>query len=153
MDGGLLVSRPDKMIQKNLRVVTQLRPTRPQVYAMAFGMLVAMVSKSDCAVVVNDTAAVGISAGNTTRSRAVRYALMEAKEYFEKNNLTSEERNAEILVSDSAIEFDEHAKTMADAGIKAVIQTGGSETDEEFIQYCNEHGIAMVFTGIQHLAI
>lgn len=153
MDGGLLVSRPDKMIQKNLRVVTQLRPTRPQVYAMAFGMLVAMVSKSDCAVVVNNTAAVGISAGNTTRSRAVRYALMEAKEYFEKNNLTSEERNAEILVSDSAIEFDEHAKTMADAGIKAVIQTGGSETDEEFIQYCNEHGIAMVFTGIQHLAI
>lgn len=153
IDGGLLVSRPDKVIQKNLKVVTQLRPTREQVDGMALGMLIAMVTKSDAAVVVNNNSVVGISSGNTSRSRAVRYALLDAEEYFEKNNLTSEERNAEILVSDSVINFDERAKKMADAGIKAVIQTGGSSTDEEFIQYCNEKGIAMVFTGIQHLSI
>ncbi len=153
VDGGLLLQQEDIKFHRNLTVVTQNRPTREQVDAMALGVLIARIAKSDAAVVLNGTSTVGISAGNTSRSRAVRFALQDACEYFEKNNLSSEQRNAEILVSDSVIYFDEHAKKIADAGIKAIIQTGGSDTDEEFIQYCNEHGISMVFTGIQHLSV
>ena len=108
------------------------------------------------AVVVNDFSTVGISAGNTSRKRAVRYALQDAGEYFENNqnnNLICKDRNSEILISDSVIYFDEYAKKLADVGIKAIIQTGGVECDAEFIQYCNDHDISMIFTGIQHLSV
>lgn len=153
IDGGLMVQQSDSTMFKTLSVVTQTRPTQAQVDSMAFGMMLAMMAKSDAAFVINDFSTVGVSAGNTSRSRAVRFALQDAKEYFEKNNLSSEERSAEILVSDSVIYFDEYAKNLADVGIKAIIQTGGTPQDEEFIQYCNERGISMIFTGIQHLSV
>lgn len=156
VDGGFLLQQPDSKMFTKLNVVTQKRPTQAQVDSMAFGMLVAMTCKSDAAVVVNDFSAVGISAGNTSRKRAVRYALQESAEYFEQNsnnNLISHERNSEILISDSVIYFDDYVKTLADVGVKAIIQTGGTEKDAEFIQYCNEHDISMIFTGIQHLSV
>lgn len=154
-DGGLMVQQPDNTMFKKFKVVTQTRPTQVQVDSMAFGMMLAMMAKSDAALVINDFSTVGISAGSTSRSRAVRFALQEAREYFEKNqnNLTSQDRNAEILVSDSVIYFDEFVKSIADIGVKAIIQTGGTPQDEEFIQYCNEHGISMIFTGLQHLSV
>ncbi len=156
IDGGFMMQEPDSKMFTNLKVVTQKRPTQSQVDSMAFGLLVAMTCKSDAAVVVNDFSAVGISAGNTSRKRAVRYALQDAVEYFENNKdnpLISADRNSEILISDSVIYFDDYAKRLADVGIKAIIQTGGSSSDEQFIQYCNEHDISMIFTGIQHLAL
>ena len=52
----------------------------------------------------------------------------------------------------SVLQFNTFVKNILDAGIKAIIQTGGSQTDSEFINFCNEHGISMVFTGIQHLS-
>lgn len=156
IDGGFMLQEPDSKMFTKLSVVTQKRPTQAQVDSMAFGMLVAMTCKSDAAVVVNDFSAVGISAGNTSRKRAVRYALQDASEYFENNqnnNLICKDRNSEILISDSVIYFDEYAKKLADVGIKAIIQTGGVECDAEFIQYCNDHDISMIFTGIQHLSV
>ena len=152
VDGGLLVQQPDWTIFKKWKVVTQNRPTQIQADSMAFGMMLAMIAKSDAALVLNDFAAVGISTGNTSRSRAIHYALDNASEYF-KNNVNSSDRNAEILVSDSVIHFDENTKSLADIGVKAIIQTGGADNDAEFINFCNEHGISMVFTGIQHLSI
>lgn len=156
IDGGFMLQEPDSKMFTKLSVVTQKRPTQAQVDSMAFGMLIAMICKSDAAVVVNDFSAVGISAGNTSRKRAVRYALQDAGEYFENNqnnSLISKDRNSEILISDSVIYFDEYAKKLADVGIKAIIQTGGVDCDSEFIQYCNEHDISMIFTGIQHLSV
>lgn len=152
VDGGLIVQQPDLTMFKKWNVVTQNRPTQEQADSMSFGMMLAMIAKSDSAIVLNDMATVGISTGNTSRQRAVRYALADAAEYF-KNNVNSGERNAEILVSDSVINFDENTKSLADIGVKAIIQTGGAPNDAEFIQFCNEHGISMVFTGIQHLCI
>ena len=152
VDGGLIVQQPDLTMFKKWNVVTQNRPTQEQADSMSFGMMLAMIAKSDSAIVLNDMATVGISTGNTSRQRAVRYAIADAAEYF-KNNVNSGERNAEILVSDSVINFDENTKSLADIGVKAIIQTGGAPNDAEFIQFCNEHGISMVFTGIQHLCI
>ncbi|MBQ5997924.1 MAG: hypothetical protein IJL70_00450 [Treponema sp.] len=152
VDGGLLVQQPDWTIFKKWKVVTQNRPSQIQADSMAFGMMLAMIAKSDAALVLNDFAAVGISTGNTSRNRAIQYALNNASEYF-KNNVNSGDRNAEILVSDSVIHFDEYTKSLADIGVKAIIQTGGANNDADFINFCNEHGISMVFTGIQHLSI
>lgn len=156
IDGGIMLQEPDSKMFTKLSVVTRKRPSQAQVDSMAFGMLVAMTCKSDAAVVVNDFSTVGISAGNTSRKRAVRYALQDASEYFENNqnnNLISKDRNSEILISDSVIYFDEYVKKLADVGIKAIIQTGGVDCDAEFIQYCNERDISMIFTGIQHLSV
>ena len=152
IDGGLIVQQPDWDIFEKWNVVTQTRPTQQQADSMAFGVMLSMISKSDAAIVLNDFAAVGISTGNTSRSRAVRFALEDAREYFQ-NNVNCGDRNAEILVSDSVINFDERTKAIADIGVKAIIQTGGAANDADFIQFCNEHGISMVFTGIQHLSI
>lgn len=156
IDGGFMLQEPDAKMFTKLSVVTQKRPTQAQVDSMGFGMLIAMTCKSDAALVVNDFSTVGISAGNTSRKRAVRYALQDASEYFENNqnnSLICKDRNSEILISDSVIYFDEYAKRLADVGVKAIIQTGGTECDAEFIQYCNDHDISMIFTGIQHLSV
>ena len=152
IDGGLIVQQPDRNLFDRWKVVTQSRPTQAQADSMAFGLMVAMIAKSDAALVLNEFATVGISTGNTSRRRAVRYALEDAAEYFQ-NNVNSGDRNAEILVSDSVIYFDDRIRFLADIGVKAIIQTGGAQNDEEFIQFCNERNISMVFTGIQHLAI
>lgn len=152
IDGGLIVQEPDWVPFKHWRVVTQTRPTQKQVDSMAFGTLLAMIAKSDAAIILNNFGTVGISAGNTSRSKAIRHAIYDAQEFFQ-NNVNCEDRSAEILISDSLLNFDESTKALADAGIKAIIQTGGAPNDEEFIQFCNEKGISMVFTDIQHLAI
>lgn len=151
VDGGLVSQSQDNILFDNLRVVTNTRPTQLQMDSMAMGMMLAVQAKSDSAIVINDYTTVGISTGQTNSNRAVHYALENAKDSFE-NNLTSQDRSAEILVSDSVIKFDEKARMLADLGVKAIIQTGGAPNDQEFIDFCNEHGISMVFTGIQHLA-
>ena len=150
-DDGLLVQTPDTELFTKWHVVTNTRPAQPLVDAMAFGMMVAMPAKSDCAIVINDDAAIGIASGHTNKSRAVLAALESAQENL-KMSLTSDSTRAEILVSDSALPFDERIKRIADFGIKAVIQTGGHKTDGEFINFCNEKGISMIFTGIRHLS-
>ena len=58
----------------------------------------------------------------------------------------------EVLVCDGAIPFCDSTKKLLDSGIKAILQTGGTASDDEFIDYCNEHGIVMVFTGMTHLS-
>ncbi|MCR5495164.1 MAG: hypothetical protein K6F15_05955 [Treponema sp.] len=152
IDGGLIVQQPDRVPFTKWKVVTQTRPTQKQVDSIAFGMLLAMIAKSDAAIIVNNFGTIGISTGNTSRPKAIRYALEDANEFFQ-NNVNCEDRSAEVLISDSVIYFDEKTKSLADAGIKAIVQTGGAPNDEEFIQFCNEKGIAMVFTDLKHLAI
>lgn len=156
LDGGFILEEPDSKMFTKLKVVTQTRPNQTQVDSMAFGMLIAMSCKSDAAIVVNDFSVVGISSGNTSRKKAIRYALQNTSDFFatnQNNNLISKDKSSEILISDSVIYFDDFLKTLSDIGVKTIIQTGGTEQDAEFIQYCNEHGISMVFTGIQHLSV
>ncbi|MGP1458883.1 MAG: hypothetical protein ACTTKL_06205 [Treponema sp.] len=150
-DDGLLVQTPDTELFTKWRIVTATRPSQPLIDAMAFGMMIAMPAKSDCAIVINDDAAVGIASGHTNKIRAVLAALENARETMQTETMPSRAR-AEILASDSALPFDERIKKIAEFGIKAVIQTGGHKTDGEFIDFCNENGISMIFTGIRHLA-
>ena len=151
IDDGLLVQTSDNELFNKWHVVTKTRPTQAQIDAMAFGMMTAMSAKSDCGIVVNDSTAIGIASGHTNKSKAILAALENARECMQKG-LTSPDTSAEILVSDSSIPFDERTKQVADFGIKAIIQTGGTKNDEEFINFCNEKGISMVFTGIRHLS-
>ena len=150
VDGGLLVQTPDNELFRKWHVVTQKRPTQAQIDSMAFGTMVVLAAKSDAAVVVNDFSAVGIATGQTNRKRSITMALNDAEECF-KNGLTSSDTNAEVLVSDTSIPFDERIIKASEMGIKAIIQTGGTSTDQALIDFCNEHDISMIFTGMRHL--
>lgn len=151
VDGGILVQTPDYELFRKWQVVTQKRPTQSQIDSMAFGTMVILAAKSDSAIVVNDFSAIGISTGQPSRKRSIMLALYGAEESL-KNGLTSSDTNAEILVSDTSIPFDEKIVKAAELGVKAIIQTGGTSSDQALIDFCNEHEISMVFTGMRHLA-
>ncbi len=151
IDGGLLVQTPDNTLFQKWKVVTNRRPTQAQCDAMAFGTMIILAAKSDSALIVNNLATIGISTGQTSRKRSIRFALEDAEDCI-KNGLTSGDTNAEVLVSDTSIPFDERISKAAELGIKAIIQTGGSSSDQELIDFCNNNDIAMVFTGMRHLA-
>lgn len=152
LDGGMIIQSQDTIPFKKWNIVTQTRPTQAQVDALAFGTLLIMLAKSDSAIVINDNQAIGVSSGQTNKKKAVRLALQEAFECL-KNNLTSSDQSAEILVSDSYINFDDNLRSIADHGIKAILQSGGTPSDSKFIEYCNEKGISMIFTEYQHFSI
>lgn len=151
IDGGQLVQTSDHTLFKHWHVVTKRRPTQAQIDAMAFGTMISLGTKSDSAIVINDSAAIGISFGQPNRRKSVLLAIDDAKECF-KNGLTSADTNAEILVSDTSIPFDDKLQNAVDIGVKAIIQTGGSSSDQQLIDFCNEHDISMVFTGMRHMA-
>ena len=152
VDGGMIFQSTDTVPFRNWRVVTNTRPNQQQVDALAFGTLIAMLTKSDAAVIINDNQAIGVSTGQTNKKKAILLALEEASNCI-KNNLTSSDQSAEILVSDTYINFDDALRCIADHGIKAIIQSGGSNSDGLLIDYCNEKGISMIFTGHQHFSL
>ena len=140
--GGLLLqSRDTAVLNKNeLKFVTKKRPTPRQLETMLFGWGIIKSVKSNAILLVKDRRTVGIGCGQTSRVGAVAAAIAKAG----KNA-----RNA-ILVSDAFIPKTDNVLLAARAGIKAIIQTGGSIADEEVIKAADKAKIAMVMTGIRH---
>ena len=104
---------------------------------LIFGMKVVKYVKSNAIVTIKDGVAVGIGGGQVNRIWPTEDALKRGK-------------GATVLASDAFFPFRDVVDTCAKNGIKAIIQPGGSMRDQESIDACNEHGIAMVFTGIRH---
>lgn len=150
IDGGLLVQDSDCVLFKKWNVVTKTRPTQPQIDAMALGTMISIFTKSISAIIINDNTVIGISSGQLTPKRALSLAIEDAQKCL-KNNLTSSDTNAEIVVSDDSIPFGDFIYKLPEIGVKAIIQPGGSQTDNELIEYCNEHEISMIFTGMTHI--
>ena len=121
------------------KVVTKAKPTRSQLADMDFANRVVKHVKSNCVVLAKDTATVGIGAGQMSR---VDSCFMASK----KSNGRSV---GAVLSSDAFFPFRDGIDTAAEAGIVAIAQPGGSIRDEEVIKACDEHGIAMVFTGVR----
>ena len=137
VDGGILVQEEDKKLIDEIKVVTEKAPTDEQLKDLVFGMKVVKYVKSNAIVVVEDGVARGIGGGQVNRIWPTEDALKRGK-------------GATILASDAFFPFRDVVDTAAKAGIKAIIQPGGSLRDQESIDACNEHGIAMVFTGLRH---
>jgi phosphoribosylaminoimidazolecarboxamide formyltransferase/IMP cyclohydrolase len=130
---------------------------------MVFGMLLAMGARSYSAILLKQNSICGIAQSCTSVRRAMDGVWYEALKHIERANglpgddfhLHHEIDNSnvgEILVCDAAIPFGEVPKMLIDSGVKAILQTGGTSSDDEFIDYCNEHGVVMVFTGMTHLS-
>ena len=137
VDGGILVQEEDKKLIDEIKVVTEKKPTEEEMKDLLFGMKVVKYVKSNAIVVAHDGVALGIGGGQVNRIWPTEDALERGK-------------GATILASDAFFPFRDVVDTAAKYGIKAIIQPGGSMRDQESIDACNEHGIAMVFTGLRH---
>jgi phosphoribosylaminoimidazolecarboxamide formyltransferase/IMP cyclohydrolase len=155
VDGGLLVQRSDRILLEKWEVVTKTAPAPCDIPDMIFGMRAVTFVKSNAIIIVKEQGATGIGGGQVNRiwpavqslerSAAVIKAAAEAGKNPWKDSL-----QARVLASDAFFPFPDIVTAAAAAGIKAVIQPGGSVNDKLSIEACDQHGIAMVFTGTRH---
>ena len=137
--GGIIVQETDtSVIQKqDLKTVTTAKPSDSEVETMLFGWKVLKHIKSNGILIVKNNTTVGVGAGQVSRVDSVDIAMKKSGKNIQGS----------ILCSDAFFPFRDSIDKISNSGIKAVLQPGGSVRDNEVIEACNEHGIAMVFTG------
>ncbi|MFC4726701.1 bifunctional phosphoribosylaminoimidazolecarboxamide formyltransferase/IMP cyclohydrolase [Coralloluteibacterium thermophilus] len=142
--GLLMQTADDRVVTRDeLKVVTKLAPTEAQFADLLFAWKVAKFVKSNAIVYARDSRTVGVGAGQMSRVYSARIAGIKAADA----GLVVE---GSVMASDAFFPFRDGIDAAAEAGIKAVIQPGGSMRDAEVIAAADEHGIAMVFTGVRH---
>ncbi len=142
--GLLLQTADDRVVTRDtLKVVSQLAPTDAQFNDLLFAWKVAKFVKSNAIVYAKDHRTIGVGAGQMSRVYSARIAGIKAVDA----GLVVE---GSVMASDAFFPFRDGIDAAAQAGIKAVIQPGGSMRDAEVIAAADEHGIAMVFTGVRH---
>ncbi|RUO39606.1 bifunctional phosphoribosylaminoimidazolecarboxamide formyltransferase/inosine monophosphate cyclohydrolase [Pseudidiomarina aestuarii] len=145
VNGGLLVQDSDQgqITAADLKVVTTVQPTAEQLQDLLFCWKVAKFVKSNAIVYARDGMTIGVGAGQMSRVYSAKIAGIKAAD----ENL---EVAGSVMASDAFFPFRDGIDAAAAAGISAIIQPGGSIRDDEIIAAANEHGIAMVFTGMRH---
>lgn len=145
VNGGLLVQDADlvNVKREDLKVVTKRAPTEDEITEMLFAWRVCKYTKSNAIVYTSANRTLGIGCGQTSRVFSARIATIRAEDA--KLSL-----QGSALASDAFFPFRDGVDAAAAAGVKCIIQPGGSIRDEEVIQAADEHGIAMVFTGVRH---
>jgi len=140
--GGILVQDRDlhELQPSDLKVVTEKQPTPGQLESMMFAFKVCKHVKSNTILLAQGKKTVGIGAGQMSRVDSSIIAARKAED----------RAKGAVLASDALIPFRDGVDAAAEAGVAAIIQTGGSMRDEEVIAAANEHGMAMVFTGVRH---
>ncbi|CDX52292.1 Bifunctional purine biosynthesis protein purH (Includes: Phosphoribosylaminoimidazolecarboxamide formyltransferase (AICAR transformylase); IMP cyclohydrolase (Inosinicase) (IMP synthetase) (ATIC)) [Mesorhizobium plurifarium] len=150
--GGLLVQSRDNAVVDDLelKVVTKRAPTPAELADLKFAFRVAKHVKSNAIVYVKDGATVGIGAGQMSRVDSSRIAARKALDAAEAAGLAEPLTKGSVVASDAFFPFADGLLSAIEAGATAVIQPGGSMRDEDVIAAADEHGIAMVFTGVRH---
>ena len=143
--GGMLVQSADLICLDSdaLKVVSNVSPSDEQMMDLLFAWKVAWYVKSNAIVYAKDRQTIGVGAGQMSRVVSAKIAGLKARE----EGLVVE---GSVMASDAFFPFRDGIDAAANEGIRAVIQPGGSMRDEEVIAAADEHGIAMVFTGIRH---
>lgn len=145
VNGGLLVQERDlgMITESDLKVVSKKVPTAEQMQDLIFTWKVAKFVKSNAIVYAKDKQTIGVGAGQMSRVYSAKIAGIKAAD----ENLVVP---GSVMASDAFFPFRDGLDSAAEAGITAVIQPGGSMRDQEVIDAADEHGIAMVFTGMRH---
>lgn len=143
--GGILVQTPDvkNIGLADLKVVTQAQPTAAQLTDLLFAWRVAKYVKSNAIVFAGKGQTLGVGAGQMSRVDSTRIAAIKAKN-------AGLVLAGSVAASDAFFPFRDGVDVIAENGVTAIIQPGGSMRDEEVIAAANEHGIAMVLTGARH---
>ncbi|MCD8798935.1 bifunctional phosphoribosylaminoimidazolecarboxamide formyltransferase/IMP cyclohydrolase [Mammaliicoccus sciuri] len=142
VSGGYLVQDKDNatLTREEMKVVTDVEPTEAQWKALELGWKVVRSVKSNAIVLANDHQTVGVGAGQMNRVGSAKIAIERAIEMNENV----------ALASDGFFPMGDTVETAAKAGIKTIIQPGGSIKDQDSIDMANKYGISMVFTGMRH---
>jgi phosphoribosylaminoimidazolecarboxamide formyltransferase/IMP cyclohydrolase len=150
--GGLLVQSRDNAVvdDMTLKVVTKRAPTETELRDLKFAFRVAKHVKSNTIVYAKDRATVGIGAGQMSRVDSARIAARKAQDAADELKLAEPMTRGSVVASDAFFPFTDGLLVAIEAGATAVIQPGGSIRDGEIIKAADEHGIAMVFTGVRH---
>jgi len=142
INGGMLMQDADTQLdpEELWKVVTDAKPTDSQMADLRFAWEMVRHVKSNAIVLCKDRMLLGTGAGQMSRVDSVEIAVKKA----------SERVKGAVLGSDAFFPFPDSIDKAAAAGVVAVIQPGGSKNDEASIAACNQHGIAMIFTGRRH---
>ena len=149
VDGGLLVQDLDLACEdaKMFSVPTKRQPTSDELDDLLFAWKVCKTVKSNAILVAKDRMGLGMGPGQPNRVDAALLACERAEQACERRGIAPV---GLVAASDAFFPFRDNVDTLAAHGVTAIIQPGGSVRDEESIEACNEHGIAMVFTGVRH---
>ncbi len=145
VSGGLLVQEPDSvdLDPATLRVVTKRAPSESELQALHFAWRVAKHVKSNAIILTTRDQLIGVGAGQMSRVDAAKLAVQRARDLGLSTKGT-------VCASDAFFPFRDGLDVVGEAGAMACIQPGGSLRDPEVIAAADEHGLAMVFTGIRH---
>jgi phosphoribosylaminoimidazolecarboxamide formyltransferase/IMP cyclohydrolase len=142
VDGGLLLQTRDQPADDfaQAKVVSKRPPTSQEMADLRFAWLVAKHTKSNAIVLAKENHVVGVGAGQMSRVDSVHLAVRKAGDRVKGS----------VLASDAFFPFRDNVDEAARAGVAAIVQPGGSMRDQDSIAACDEHGLAMIFTGVRH---
>ena len=143
VNGGLLVQQADQALYQGLEVVSEIKPDAAQMQDLVFAWQVAKFVKSNAIIYARDNMTIGVGAGQMSRINSARIAAIKAAH-------AGFEVSGSVMASDAFFPFRDGIDAASEVGIRAVIQPGGSMRDEDVIAAANDHGMAMVFTGMRH---
>jgi phosphoribosylaminoimidazolecarboxamide formyltransferase/IMP cyclohydrolase len=145
IEGGLLAQGVDEgaVDVATAKVVTQRQPTASELRDLKFAWTAVKYVKSNAIVLARDGATIGIGAGQPSRVMSARIAALKAEE-------AKLDVAGTVLASDAFFPFRDGVDAAAERGVRAVVQPGGSMRDDEVVRAADEHGMAMVFTGMRH---
>jgi len=142
---GVILQDRDSSVEnsEDLKPVTDINPAELQMEDLVFANKIVKHTKSNAIVLAKNKQLVASGVGQTSRIDALKQSIAKAEHF--KLDL-----HGAVMASDAFFPFADSVEIAGKAGIKAVAQPGGSMRDQESIDYCNDNGIAMVFTGIRH---
>ncbi len=145
-DNSFLLQEKDDLVfhKKKLKCVTKNKPSGKELKDIEFAFRVCKYVKSNAIVIVKDNSTIGIGAGQQNRLDSCKIATQKARKFQPKHLVNS------IAASDAFFPFADGIKTLINAGVKTIVQPGGSIRDKEVIEAANKANIKMVFTGIRH---
>lgn len=142
VSGGVLVQHQDagEISAADLKVVTERKPTEKEIEDLLFAWKAVKHVKSNAIVLAKDNQTIGVGAGQMNRVGSAKIAIEQA----------GEKAKGAVMASDAFFPMPDTVENAIKAGITAIIQPGGSKRDQDSIDVCNEHGIAMVYTNMRH---
>jgi len=143
VNGGILVQEADQALYQGLEVVSEVQPDDQQMRDLVFAWQVAKFVKSNAIIYARNSMTIGVGAGQMSRINSARIAAIKAEH-------AGLEVAGSVMASDAFFPFRDGIDAANQVGIRAIIQPGGSMRDDEVIATANEHGMAMVFTGMRH---
>ena len=149
IDGGVLVQHVDRVEEDpaTFAVPTKRKPTDDEMAELLFAWKVCKGVKSNAILISRGKAGIGMGPGQPNRVDSALLACERAEDYCEREGV---EKGNFACASDAFFPFRDNVDVLAEHGVTCIIQPGGSKRDDESIEACDEHGIAMVFTGSRH---